>query len=112
VSKTLKHTMTVEIEVEVEYEVSGSYVPARVYGRAEDCHPAEHPEVDLVAVNVVLPLRPGIKRVIDILPALSKDAEEAINDEVYDEACRSQVDRKADHDEDRADAMRDERRGL
>ena len=96
----------------MEYEVSGRSVPARLYGRPEDCHPAECAEVDLVSVKVALPLRTGLKREVDILPALSQDAEEAIMDEVLGETERLDAEALACALEDKADARRDERRGL
>jgi len=103
----MKRTTTVEIEVEVEFTVSGQHRPAVTHGYADNWSPAEEPEVEIESVNVCLPLRNGTLRVIDILPALSQDAEEAIRDEVFVDACEEQRAKHADAMEREADFRSD-----
>jgi len=104
----VKHTMMVEIEVEVEFTVDGEDRPARISGRPENCSPAEHMEVEIEKVSVVRAARKRSPKLqIDILPALSQDAEEAIRDEVFVDACEEQRAKHADAMEREADFRSD-----
>jgi hypothetical protein len=103
----MKRTITVEIEVEVEFTVSGRHRPAVTHGHADNWAPAEEPEVEIESVSVCTPLRNGTIRKIDILPALSQDAEEAIRDEVFVDACEEQRAKHADAMEREADFRSD-----
>lgn len=42
-----------ETEVEVEIEVSSWGRPAQTYGSAENCHPAEDPEVEILQAHTL-----------------------------------------------------------
>jgi len=104
----VKHTMMVEIEVEVEFTVDGEDRPARISGRPENCSPAEHMEVEIEKVSVVRAARERSPKLqIDILPALSQDAEEAITDEVYVAASEKLASDRADAMEREADFRSD-----
>ena len=39
-----------EDECTVTYEASGKYIPAKIHAPAEDCHPAEYPEIEVILV--------------------------------------------------------------
>jgi hypothetical protein len=103
------HT-TIELDVLVEYSVEGEDRPARIYGRAEDCHPAEFAEIDLDAVWVSLKLRDGTTRKVNILPVLTPDQEQILIDEAGQRAETDAADRYADAMERKAEAQADDRR--
>jgi len=104
----MKRTTTVEIEVEVEFTVSGQHRPAVTHGHADNWSPAEELEVEIEKVSVVrLAGKSHPELRIDILPAISQDAEEAIKDEMFVDACEEQRAKHADAMEREADFRSD-----
>jgi hypothetical protein len=99
-------TTNLEVDVEVDYSVDGENVPARIYGRAEDCHPAEFAEIDLDAVWVTLSLPNGKTRRVDILPVLDSKTEQALKDDAEWRAAEEITERYHDAMERKADEAR------
>lgn len=95
---------------EQEYRVTLSYSPGspgRTHGEPGDCYPPEGPEFDVVRV---VEDRPNGRDRPDLIDAVASELDGGWGDEVAEEADDDEAQRYAAHLEDRADAIRDERR--
>ena len=52
IPQTLEHPEWGEIDVIVKVEVSGQYLPAKLFGDPNSCYPAEYPEVEILSIIV------------------------------------------------------------